>query len=152
MLWRNTTVAVVVPEPLMRRLFAIFLLSVFVFAQAEGPTTGAGLPWKTDLDAAMTEARAAGKPILFVIMKDKEIACTRMLALYKDPEVREKLKPFILVPCSTYMHDETATGTGSAPSCPQFPGVTCADHQKCDRLMREKFQASRRWSSLRSIS
>ncbi len=126
----------------MRQFFAIFLLAVCAFAQAEGPTAGTGLPWKTDLDAAMTESRAAGKPILFVIMKDKEIACTRMLALYRDPEVREKLKAFILVPCSTFMHEEVATGTGTAPTCPQFPGVTCADHQKCDRLMREKFQAT----------
>ncbi len=125
----------------MRLILTIAFVALAVFAQGDGPSAGPGLGWALDIDVAIAESRAAGKPVLCVIMKDKEIACTRMLnTIYRDPQVREKLKGFILVPCSTFMHDEVPAAPGEQPTCPQFPGVKCAEHQKCDRVMRERFQ------------
>jgi hypothetical protein len=116
-------------------LAAIFALVLRAGAQAPAPK-GPELAWAHDVETAFKTAAADKKPLLFVIMKDKEIACKRMLEqVYADEGVRTRLSNFVLLPCSTYDHTEPGS-----EKCTQFPGVTCAEHQAIEREMRRRFQ------------
>ncbi len=114
---------------------------------SNGPpgSAGDGLTWAHSTTEAFKTAAEKKRPVLFCIMKDKEIGCRRMLdTAYRDAKVREKLAQFVLVPCSTYMHvtPEINSDGKLVAGCPQFPGVSCAEHQSCEREMRTRFQES----------
>jgi HEAT repeat protein len=114
------------------------LLFVAIFAiRADAQATKAPEPqWAHNVEAALKQSAAEKKPVLFVIMKDKEVACKRMLDhVFTDEQVRARLAGFILLPCSTYDHTE-----GGGDQCSQFKGVTCAEHQAIEREMRNRFQ------------
>jgi HEAT repeat protein len=106
-------------------------------AGAAGQSAKAPEPqWAHGVDAAFKQAAADKKPVLFVIMKDKEIACKRMLeTVFTDEQVRARMANYVLLPCSTYDHTEPGSD-----KCSQFKGVTCAEHQAIEREMRNRFQ------------
>jgi HEAT repeat protein len=117
-------------------LVALPLLLLALDAPAQAPKHSTELQWAHDYDAALKTAAAEKKPILFVIMKDNEIACKRMLeSVYTDEGVKARLGSFVLLPCSTYDHTD-----GASQNCTQFKGVTCAEHQAIERAMRQRFQ------------
>jgi hypothetical protein len=87
------------------------------------------LPFVKSWQEAFDRAKAEKKPILICIHKDNEIACERMLGtVYKNADVRRKMREFILVPCSTSAEH-------------RFEGVEPVVHQACDRLMRQRLQS-----------
>ncbi len=101
------------------------------------------LRFETSVDGALKLARENARKVLWVIMKDGEIGCTRMLdSVYSDLEVREQLAAgFVLIPCSTWHHtSEAPDSTDAPPECPQFPGARCRDHQASEREMRKRFE------------
>jgi HEAT repeats len=111
----------------------VLALAPVLGAQAPKP---ADIAWAHDTEAAFKASAAEKKPVLFVIMKDAEIACKRMLEnVYTDEHVRARLAGFILLPCSTYDHTD-----GTTDKCSQFKGVTCAQHQVIEQEMRRRFQ------------
>ncbi len=104
-----------------------------------------GLHFARNLDAAITEANASKRLLLWVIMKDGEIGCSRMLqTVYADTEVRARLNAsFVLLPCSTYDHGSAPAPEGSteAPTwCAQFAAVLCPEHQAIEREMRKRYE------------
>jgi hypothetical protein len=85
--------------------------------------------FEKSFDAAYARAKAENRPVLFCIMKEEEIACKRMLGnIYTDSDVRRKMGDFVLVPCSI-------------SALPTFEGVAPAEHQACERAMRENYQS-----------
>jgi hypothetical protein len=94
------------------------------------------IKWAHDVASGFKTAAEEKKPVLFVIMKDNEIACKRMLeGVYTDDAVRARLANFVLLPCSVY--DHTVPGSDQ---CTQFRGITCAEHQAIEREMRQRYQ------------
>jgi len=94
------------------------------------------LPWVGDWKLARERAAADGKPLLIVVMKDEEPGCDRMLrTVYADPAVRESLARFVLVPASAATHDliEIERRGERVPSCSQFVGALCSEHQAVER-------------------
>lgn len=99
------------------------------------------LPWAHDWKAALARAAAEKKPLLVVVMKDGEPGCDAMLAkVYGDAEVRLKLANFVLAPASLYTHALTEIDDGGrrTPSCPQFLGALCSEHQAIERELHER--------------
>src|SRR5688572_14457027 len=114
---------------------------LFPVAAAQSPAT-ARLPWQHDWKTAADRAAADKKLLLVCVMKNNEIACDRMLAkVYPDPTVALKLSNFILVPASKYVHDlvQIEVDGTSVPSCPQFRGALCSEHQEIEKSVRERF-------------
>ena len=101
------------------------------------------LHWESDVEAASKKARELNRPVLYVIMKDKEIGCRRMLEkVWTDAQVIAKAQEFVLLPCSMYHHEPVKLRIDGkdVESCPQFAGVTCAQHQAIEKWMREQYQ------------
>src|SRR5690242_3304416 len=97
----------VTPMPHARASLACLLaLSAVLAAHVPAdPRPEPGLHWNTSVSDAVEKAKATKKPVLWVVMTDSEIACTRMLGkVYTDPAVIAKLDAFVLLPCSTYTH------------------------------------------------
>lgn len=115
---------------------AAALLAAPARAQASAP-----LPWEHDWKAAVARAAAEKKPILVVVMKDGEEGCARMLGkVYGDTEVRLRLANFVLVPASAATHSlvEIDQGGQRGPSCPQFVGALCSEHQAIERELHAR--------------
>src|SRR6185369_5870869 len=86
-------------------------------------------------------AAAEKRPLLVVVMKDHEEGCARMLdKVYADKEVRLRLANFVLVPVSTGTHTliEIDQGGQRGPSCPQFVGALCSEHQAIERELHAR--------------
>jgi hypothetical protein len=134
----------------MRTFLILGSIAACLLAQAPSPATEAkpipkSFRFESTVDVALKAARDSARRVLWVIMKDGEVGCSRMLeTVYADPEVREKLSAgFVLIPCSTYHHTPETPDSKDAPAeCPQFSGVACRDHQACEREMRKRFEES----------
>lgn len=101
------------------------------------------LQWESEVEAAYKKAKELGRPVLYVIMKDKEIGCRRMLEkVWTDAGVIAKSQEFVLLPCSMYHHQPVTLRIDGkeVESCPQFAGVSCAQHQTIEKWMRENYQ------------
>jgi hypothetical protein len=112
------------------------LLPAPLYAQSPAP-----LPWEHDWKSACARAAAEKRPLLVVVMKDHEPGCERMLdKVYGDAEVRLHLANYILVPVSTGTHPliEVEQGGQRVPSCPQFVGALCSEHQAIERELHAK--------------
>lgn len=132
------------------RMFVLCLL-LAGFHHAQAPANPApvkenslrSLRFESSVEGALKLARESSRKVLWVIMKDGEIGCSRMLeTVYSDPEVREKLAAgFVLIPCSTWHHtSEDPDAKDGPPECPQFPGARCREHQASEREMRKRFE------------
>jgi hypothetical protein len=120
----------------LRALLAGALLAAPLHAQSSAP-----LPWEHDWKAACAHAAAEKRPLLVVVMKDHEEGCARMLdKVYADKEVRLRLANFVLVPVSTGTHTliEIDQGGQRGPSCPQFVGALCSEHQAIERELHAR--------------
>ncbi|MSR73854.1 MAG: hypothetical protein EXS14_00055 [Planctomycetes bacterium] len=105
----------------------------------------ATLQFERDITKATDDARSSKRLLLWVIMKDGEIGCSRMLqTVYADAEVRARLTTsFVLLPCSTYDHGSAPAPEGSTEPptyCSQFVGVLCPEHQAIEREMRKRYE------------
>ena len=120
----------------LRALLAGALLAAPLHAQSSTP-----LSWEHDWKAACARAAAEKRPLLVVVMKDHEEGCARMLdKVYADKEVRLRLANFVLVPVSTGTHTliEIDQGGQRGPSCPQFVGALCSEHQAIERELHAR--------------
>jgi hypothetical protein len=111
-------------------------VAALAVAAAARAQSAAPLAWSHDWKGALESAAAAKKPILVVVMKDEEPGCTRMLEkVFTDAEVRLKLANYVLVPASPATHKliEIEQDGRSGPSCPQFVGSLCSEHQGIER-------------------
>jgi len=119
-----------------RAVITAALLAAPLHAQSSAP-----LPWEHDWKAACARATAEKRPLLVVVMKDHEPGCERMLdKVYGDKEVRLRLANFVLVPVSTGTHTliEVDQGGQRGPSCPQFVGALCSEHQAIERELHAR--------------
>ncbi len=126
---------------MVRAFFCQLACALILFGQA--PEKPVGLPWAKSTAEADKVAKAENRPLLWVVMKDKEIACTRMMqGVYTDPEVQRRLAAFVLVPCSLYDHVPISVlrGTETIEGCPQFLGSRCPEHRECEVEMRTRFE------------
>lgn len=115
---------------------AVALLPAPALAQSAAP-----LAWSHDWKSAQESAAAAKKPILVVVMKDDEPGCDRMMEkVYADREVRKKLESFVLVPVSQATHKliEVERDGRRGPSCSQFVGSLCSEHQAIERELHAR--------------
>lgn len=132
-------------------IFALLVLSARSPAQTPPtpePATApkaAGLAFARSHEKAAMEATATKRLLLWVIMKDGEIGCSRMLqTVYRDPDVQARLAAsFIMLPCSTYDHGSLAPAEGVEPVwCSQFAHTLCSEHQAIEREMRKRYEES----------
>jgi hypothetical protein len=115
---------------------AAALLPAPAFAQSAAP-----LAWSHDWKSAQESAAASNRPILVVVMKDDEPGCTRMMEkVYADDEVRKRLEGFVLVPASQATHKliEVERDGKRGPSCSQFVGSLCSEHQAIERELHAR--------------
>lgn len=127
----------------MRPLAAPSLLlvaSIAVTARAQTPPAAPpALVWQHDWKSALAKATAESKPILVVVVKEREPACPRMFEkVYADGDVAAKLANFVLVPCCEDGHAQVEDAQKHA-TCARFRGVLCTEHQAIERLLHERF-------------
>lgn len=122
---------------LLAVIFSAFLATTQIVAQA----TPTELHWEENVPAALARSKAEKKPILICMHKDKEIACTRMLALYDDPEVRAKMSEFILIGTNISYHTEIKKTVNGAEKtfCPQYKSVPCEVHVANEAHVRQTY-------------
>lgn len=115
---------------------------LLLLAGAPAPSRSAApLAWSHDWRSAQESAAAAKRPILVVVMKDDEPGCTRMMEkVYADPEVQKRLAGFVLVPASQATHPliEIERDGRRGPSCSQFVGSLCSEHQAIERELHAR--------------
>lgn len=107
--------------------------------------TPAALQFAPSVSDAYAQAKREKKPVVWIVMKDEEIACTRMLGIvYADEKIRKKCAEFVLLPSSLYEHATAPVVVQgkTLTSCTHFPGVTCAEHQAIEKEMRTRFEES----------
>jgi HEAT repeat protein len=117
------------------------LASLALFAAPAPAQSAAPLAWSHDWKLAQESAAAAKRPILVVVMKDDEPGCTRMTEkVLVDPAIRAKLEAFVLVPASNATHKliEVERSGRREPSCPQFVGALCSEHQAIERELHAR--------------
>lgn len=121
------------------------LLALFALAPLAAQEPAPRVAWSPSVDAAFEQARKEGKPVMWVVMMDGEIACRRMMDnVYTDAAVIARTKEFVVVPCSLGRHnrsggDESETET----PCGIFPGVTCSQHRANELVFRERYETRR---------
>lgn len=131
----------------MHLRFTVALLAAAAFFGAAARLSAQApqeLIWEGDLEKAFARAKTEKKPLLVCMHKDKEIACTRMIALYADPKVKEKLGEFVLVATNLSEHKmvKAKVGAEDRETCPHFKGITCAQHIAAEQKIRDRFLAS----------
>ena len=127
----------------MTRLLS--LLALCALAAPAQEAASRAVTWASSSEAAYQAAKERGVPVLWVVMMDKEIACTRMLnQVYTSPGVIKKTAEFVLIPCSKYQHEAISIERGGEVilSCPQFPGITCSQHKAAELEMRTRFAST----------
>lgn len=125
-------------------LLAVLSVGSVRAQEAKDGAARADIDWSGDVADAFLRAKKEKKPVLWVIMKDKEIACTRMMGrVYKEAKVVARMKDLVVLPCSVNLHEKTtALKDGKeVDSCPQFLGVSCAAHQTIEREMRARYES-----------
>ncbi|MEE2712594.1 MAG: thioredoxin family protein [Planctomycetota bacterium] len=102
----------------------------------------AQVAWEPTLEAALSKAKAEGRPLLISMHTSTEIACQRMLkTLYTDPAVAPILSEFVLLPTCFDQHDEvvkTVDGKEISVS-PLFGTLGCDQLRKNEADVRKTF-------------
>jgi thiol:disulfide interchange protein DsbD len=85
-----------------RKLFGAAAMAAGLFVATgpllAGPAKTGELVWRTDLEAALAQAKAEGKPVLVDIWADWCVACKELdKYTYSDPRAQGRLKGFVLV-------------------------------------------------------
>ncbi len=108
---------------------------------AQSPA-GPGIPWASSVSEAFARAKSEKKPVLWVVMKDEEIACKRMMKdIYANAGIVDRLADVVLLPSSPALHVpiRIRNGDQEVDSCPHYVGRSCAEHQLIELEFRTRF-------------
>lgn len=81
-----------------RTLLVLAVAAALALSRLPWPSAGPPLEWRTDLDAALAEARREARPVLISFHADWCSICERLdRHSLRDPEVSTELERFVIV-------------------------------------------------------
>ena len=120
----------------------IAFLALIVLAVPLDAKSRTGIDYAPDLDTALEQSAATGKPLLITMHTSTERACVRMLtSVFTEPEVRARLKQFIVLPTCMDAHEEVVEKVDGKERrvSALFGGVDCATLMANEQAVRTRF-------------
>lgn len=111
----------------------LFALAPLTIAQivTEEVKPGTGAAWEGSVSAALAKARKDGRPVIWVVMIEREVACRRMMRrVWKNATVLAKAKNFVLIPCNPYPQEDLGL----------FEGVSARQVKANEAEFRTRFE------------
>ena len=114
-----------------RTLLTVALALLALPLPAQVKNQGAGVAWEASSKSALAKAKSEKKPVLWVVMIDREIACRRMMrSVWTDADVVARARNFIVIPCNPYPKARRR----------MFPAVSESQARMNEGDMRKRFQ------------
>ena len=114
-------------------VFLVALLVPGASGQIIDPETApkAKITWEGSVASGLAKAKAANKPVLWVVMIEREVACRRMMRrVWKDQTVLAKAQGFVLIPCNPYPEEDLTL----------FDGVTARQVKANEAAFRTRYE------------
>jgi tetratricopeptide (TPR) repeat protein len=104
------------------------------------------IAWQRNLDDALAEVAATGKPLLICVNMDGEIACDQLAARnYRNAEFAALTDGFVPVIASPARHNESDyDADGQRIPCPRFGRVICSEHIDIEPILYRAYFAGER--------
>lgn len=115
--------------------FPSLLLATLAPVLASGPIGAGDLDWQPSLDAALERAASENKLVLVAVIGNGGSSLRVLDEVYGDKDVATLAAAMLNVPASSVEHAK------SGKPCPVFRGVTCADHGRVERELRERLKS-----------